>query len=143
MKNWIKKVVLPISLVGVVIGLSACGHHTPEEKQAKAVKKISYVLELEDHQKPQVEALVAAIFEMRADLKANRLDELQQVKASVASPTLDQALFIRLIDQKVATLNEHKTTIVNHLSQLHATLNDEQKAELLAVLGKVEKRWAD
>lgn len=140
MKKWIKKIVLPIGIVGLAIGLSACGQTSEEEKHAKAVKKVSYFLDLEDAQKPQAEALISSVLEIKTELKANRLDEVAQLKAAVQRETLDETMLNNMIDHKINTLNKHKAEVVTQLSALHATLNEEQKAKLVAALSKIEKR---
>lgn len=143
MKNWFKKIVMGLSVVGLVAGLSACGPKTPEERQAKMVERISDKLDLTQEQVPYAERMVASMMKTREQLREHRKENIADIRTMVMSDQMDKAQVNAMIDQKTAVLQANRDDMIDSLIAFHGVLTPEQKEEIDEKLEDIQEHWMD
>lgn len=141
MKNLIKKTVLGLSVIGLVAGLSACGHHSPEERQAKFVNKLVDKLELTEVQTPYAENLVQELAELKQEMKSVRQEQAPILKNLITNDTMSAEELQAVFDAPKQAFENHRADIINQLVALHSVLNAEQKQELADKIEKMHTRF--
>jgi len=141
MKSWIKKAVLGVTGVAVIVGLTACGHHSPEKKQERALKMVTHKLDLTEQQQPYAENLIKEFAKMKTEMRETRQQQLPKIKELLLSDSVDQASVINLMDNHQEIMEAYKKTISQKVVELHGQLSREQKEELVAMLDKMKQRF--
>ncbi len=143
MKKWTKRAVVGLGIVTLVAGISACGHKTPEERQARFVNKIVHKLDLNETQRPYAEKLVAEFSELRTDMRQVRQQQLPKLKSLVASEHINADEINALIEAPKQVYESHKQDIVTQLVALHSVLDIEQKQELAEKIQHIQEHFDD
>jgi len=141
MKKWIKKAALGVTGVVVIVGLTACGHPSPEEKQKRALKMMTHKLDLTEQQKPYAESLVKAFADMKTEMRATRQQQLPEIKALLKSDSVDENQVLSLLADHQRIISDNQQTIASKVVDLHGQLTQEQKDDLVALLEKMNKRF--
>ena len=136
MQNTFRVVVGTLVLAGALVGAGCHRHHTPSERADWMTGKIAKHLDLDDQQKAKLIAardeMVAARAESRQEHKAIMEDIIAQVK----SDRLDQAKLTELMDRHQAEQKRVMQRLLPKVTEWHATLRPEQKAEAVEHLRK-------
>lgn len=143
MKKWIKKGLVGVSVLGLVVGLTACGYSSPEEREARMVKKIASKLDLTEQQKPYLKELVGEFSAMKQQMKAQRQSQLTELKRLINQPAIETSELNTLIDQQTQIMGQHRETMLEKVVALHGVLNPAQKTELVEKLDKIQSHFAD
>lgn len=143
MKKWIKKGLVAVSVLGLVVGLTACGYSSPEEREARMVKKIASKLDLTEQQKPYLKELVGEFSAMKQQMKAQRQSQLTELKRLINQPAIETSELNTLIDQQTQIMGQHRETMLEKVVALHGVLNPAQKTELVEKLDKIQSHFAD
>jgi len=141
MEKWIKKAALGVTGVAVIVGLTACGHPSPEEKQQRALKMMTHKLDLTEQQKPYAESLVKAFSDMKTEMRATRQQQLPEIKALLKSDSVDENQVLSLLADHQRIISDNQQTIASKVVDLHGQLTQEQKDDLVALLEKMNKRF--
>lgn len=143
MKNWTKKLLIGLGTFGLIAGLTACGHQTPEEKQARFVKKLVHKLDLNEAQVPHAENLAKAFSELRQEMKTVRQEQLPKLQTLVDGETVTAEQINAIISAPKQVFEKHQQDIVTQLVALHSVLNSEQKQEISEKLQHIQEHFDD
>lgn len=141
--KFLTKLLFGIGAIGLVATLSACGHSSPAEKQAKFVKKVSSKLDLTEAQKPYLETLASAMMQTRQQMKTKRDEQLPKLQAMLTEDHLDKAQLNNMIDAQADILKANREAMLDALVAFHAQLNSEQKQTLYEMFSKFQKHLKD
>ena len=143
MRNTFRVVVGTLVLAGALVGAGCHRHHTPSERADWMTGKIAKHLDLDDQQKAKLIAardeMVAARAESRQEHKAIMEDIIAQVK----SDRLDQAKLTELMDRHQAEQKRLMQRVLPKVTEWHATLRPEQKAEAVEHLRRWMERYGE
>jgi len=143
MQNTFRVVVGTLVLAGALVGAGCHRHHTPSERADWMTGKIAKHLDLDDQQKAKLIAardeMVAARAESRQEHKAIMEDIIAQVK----SDRLDQAKLTELMDRHQAEQKRLMQRVLPKVTEWHATLRPEQKAEAVEHLRRWMERYGE
>ena len=143
MQNTFRVVVGTLVLAGALVGAGCHRHHTPSERADWMTGKIAKHLDLDDQQKAKLIAardeMVAARAESRQEHKAIMEDIIAQVK----SDRLDQAKLTELMDRHQAEQKRLMQRVLPKVTEWHATLRPDQKAEAVEHLRKWMERYGE
>jgi len=143
MQNTFRVVVGTLVLAGALVGAGCHRHHTPSERADWMTGKIAKYLDLDDQQKAKLIAardeMVAARAESRQEHKAIMEDIIAQVK----SDWLDQAKLTELMDRHQAEQKRLMQRVLPKVTEWHATLRPEQKAEAVEHLRRWMERYGE
>jgi len=130
-------------IAGALVGAGCHRHHTPAERADWMTSKIAKHLDLDDQQKAKLMAvrdeMVAARGESQQEHKAIMEDVIAQVKGD----RLDQAKLAQLMDRHQAEQKRVMQRVLPKLTEWHATLRPEQKAEAVEHIRKWMERYGD
>jgi|ACQI01.1.fsa_nt_gi Spy/CpxP family protein refolding chaperone len=143
MKKWTKKIMFGLGIAGLVAGLSACGHQSPEERQAKFVKKMVHKLDLTEAQTPYAENLVSELAALRQDMKKVRQEQMPELEKLITSDNFSAAELQAVFDAPKQVFENHRDAIIEDIVALHLVLNAEQKKELAEKMQKIQSRFGD
>lgn len=143
MNKWSKTAFAGLGIAALVVGLSACGQHTPEEQQARFVKKIVHKLDLNETQTPYAEKLVAEMAEFRQEMKQLRTQQLPKLQTLVSSDSISSEQLHTLFEAPKQVIENHQQDIITQIVALHSVLNAEQKQELAEKLEHIQQRFED
>ena len=143
MQNTFRVVAGTLVLAGALVGAGCHRHHTPSERADWMTGKIAKHLDLDDQQKAKLIAardeMVAARAESRQEHKAIMEDIIAQVK----SDRLDQAKLTELMDRHQAEQKRLMQRVLPKVTEWHATLRPEQKAEAVEHLRRWMERYGE
>ena len=143
MHKTFRVVVGTLVMAGALVGAGCHRHHTPSERADWMTGKIAKHLDLDDQQKAKLIAardeMVAARAESRQEHKAIMEDIIAQVK----SDRLDQAKLTELMDRHQAEQKRLMQRVLPKVTEWHATLRPEQKAEAVEHLRRWMERYGE
>lgn len=140
MMKTLKKISI-IALAGsLIFGLSGCFKHTPEEKAEWISDKIASKLELDEAQKVKLSKLKDEIMKARSEIRADRESTFEQAKTMVNSDAMSRDAVRALFDQKHQQVGQLAGPIIDSLVDFHASLNVEQKQQIVEFMEKKKKR---
>ncbi len=135
MKSSFKKVL--IGIVGLLTAASLFGchrHKSPEEKAKHVTEKISSKLDMNELQKTKLQDLSKEIVAVMNTMRESREQDFATVLDQVKGESFDKAAVMELYKKRRDTLDQAFPEIVNKLADLHASLDEKQKAEIASKL---------
>ena len=137
-------IISAIILTLTAVGLSACAPPQPSVENAdrlanKVVNKVARKYKLDDAQKVR-------LFEMYEDFKRNdelRADYVALIDGwidQVEQSEMDQAAVLKLMRRKHTLDMQSESEIATQLTELHATLSEDQKARVVKKLNEA-RAW--
>jgi hypothetical protein len=121
---------------GAIVG---CSSRSPDEKMSWMSEKISNKLDLNEDQELKLKDLMAAFKEQK---KAHADEEgKSQLKTMVLSEKLNHDALKGLFAKKQAKMNDSFEAVYPKLEAFHASLNPEQKKEVVEFFEKMSKKW--
>lgn len=131
-------VVAPLAMVGC----KGRGHHGMSPKHVeKMEKRIASKLDLNEAQKVKLSAITAELKKIMAEKQSGRGEDIEFAKTQIKADKLNTAEIRSFLEQK----QEDHVAIFERLSpkivDFHASLNAEQKAEMVEFLDKVKERF--
>ena len=138
-----RKFILP-SVIALIIGiatLTACNrhHNNPEDRAEWMVHKISKKLDLDDSQKAKLEDVKVELMQHHKEHRANKAEMMDKLLLEVQKPKLDEAFLLDMVNQHKARVEQAAPGVIDKLVIFHASLNTEQKEELVEKLEKFKK----
>ena len=130
-------------LAGALVGAGCHRHHTPAERADWMTNKIAKHLDLDDQQKAKLMAVRDEMVAARAESQAEHKAIMEAAIAQVQSDRLDQAQLIQLMDRHQAEQKRVMQRVLPKLTEWHATLRPEQKAEAVEHIRKWMDRYGD
>jgi len=139
-----KSLIVSASILAIIaaITLSACGphrHHDPEKKAEWVVEEISDHLDLNENQVAKLNDVKTALLTHRKQFHANKTEIMDQMMIELQKPEMDATFLLSVIDQKQEMFNEMAPEVIDKLVVFHASLNDEQKQEIIEKMQKHHK----
>ena len=129
------------TLILMVCGLfifTAC-NKTPEQRAEKFVDKVSSKLDLTKEQESKLVLIKDKYFELRS--KQNHSEKKDKVEKLILSKTLDDKEVQYLYEAKQRRMNNYYKEIYPLLKDFHASLNDEQKQDVVNFMNKIHKKF--
>ena len=128
-------------LGGAPLFAVAChNRHDPEKRIEKMAEHIKDKLELNDQQAMILAGARDEAIALSRDFRAERSASIAQLETLLRQPQVDQAALTAMYEKRRALTDKHMPVIIAKLAELHKTLNDGQRAELLESLEKA-KKW--
>ena len=143
MHKTFRVVVGTLILAGALVGAGCHRHHTPEERADWMTNKIAKHLDLDDQQKAKLMAVRDEIVAARAEFQPEHKAIMDEVMAQVQSDRLDQAKLTQLMDRHQAEQRRVMQRVLPKVTDWHATLRPEQKAEAVEHIRKWMDRYGD
>lgn len=139
-----KKRIFIIPTVLVLLGtvaLTACNrhHHDPEDKAEWMVHKISKKLDLDDNQKAKLEDVKVELMKHHKEHRDSKAEMMDKLILEVQKPQLDEALLMDMVNQHKTRIEQAAPGVIEKLVVFHASLNAEQKSEIVEKLQKFKK----
>lgn len=144
MKNWnlwstmrSKKGALILVMLGglLAIGLSAC--HDRGSRADQALDFMAKRLDFDTEQIAIVDKLKLEIADIRSDARQNRIERFESAIEILNAESLEVGELEQIVDSQSQRLQATLPQILPLISELHGTLNTEQKAKL----EKRMQRW--
>lgn len=111
-------------------------HHTGREK---VLHKLGKKLKLDTQQQARLSSLQSTWMKARAEIEQVRTDRNEMLEAMLYSPTLDQEDTQQLIRIPHLALDEHLPDMVESFRLFHASLNDDQRVQLVSFWQKYQQ----
>ena len=134
--------VMVITLAATFSGLPGCNRHqSPEERIVRNLDYVAYFLDLTEQQRGKLNEVKNAILQARRAMRDERQAMLNEVITQVESDRINQASVLDLLDQHNALMRQAAPQVVAKVSELHATMTAEQKAEAVEHLTWFKEKW--
>lgn len=119
-----------VALAATLLGFTGCNRHrSPEERITHKMDHISSHLELTEPQQEKLIGVKDEILRARSAIQQGHQALFDEVIAQVGSEQLNEAVVLGLFDQHHALLKQAAPQVIAKVSEFHATLTQEQKAE--------------
>jgi len=130
-------------LVALIVGaltVSACYRsHTPAERADWMANKISKELALDGQQKVTLDAVKQEYLKAHAEMRQKHEAMLDEIMAQLPADRLDQAKLLQLFEQHQASMNRFAPSMLDRVSELHATLTPQQKSKAIEQLTRLRE----
>ncbi len=143
MQHTVRVAVGALLIAGALVGAGCHRHHTPAERADWMTSKIAKHLDLDDQQKAKLMAVRDEMVAARAESQQEHKAIMEDVIAQVKGDRLDQAKLAQLMDRHQAEQKRVMQRVLPKLTEWHATLRSEQKAEAVEHLRKWMDRYGD
>ena len=141
-KSQVFMAVAAITLSVTILGMTGCNRHrSPEERIARNLDYVGYFLDLTEQQQEKLNEVKNEILEARRAMRGERQAMLNEVITQVESDRINQASVLDLLDQHNALMRQAAPQVIAKVSELHATLTSEQKAEAVERLTWFKEKW--
>ncbi len=143
MQHVVRVAIGGLVLAGALVGAGCHRHHTPAERADWMTSKIAKHLDLDDQQKAKLMAVRDEMVAARAESQPERKAIMEELIAQVQSDRLDQAKLTQLMDRHQAEQKRVMQKVLPKVTEWHATLRPEQKAEAVEHIRKWMDRYGD
>jgi Spy/CpxP family protein refolding chaperone len=143
MQHTVRVAVGALVVAGALMGAGCHRHHTPTERADRMTSKIAKHLDLDDQQKAKLMAVRDEMVAARAESQQEHKAIMEDVIAQVKSDRLDQAKLTQLMDRHQAEQKRVMQRVLPKVTDWHATLRPEQKAEAVEHIRKWMDRYGD
>ena len=125
-----------------VMGMTACAHkrHTPEEKAEWFVKRVASKLDLNELQKAKLDEAKAVFLRGASERQQQHQMMMDELITQIESEKLDNVKLTGLITGHVNERLQELPTVMEKLSEFHATLDADQKQKMIKKLKKFKER---
>ena len=131
-----------ITLSVTILGFTGCNRHqSPEERIARNVDYVAYFLDLTEQQQGKLNKVKNEILQVRSVMRDEHQAMLNEVITQVESGRINQESVLDLLDQHYALMRQAAPQVIAKVSELHATLTPEQKAEAVERLTWFKEKW--
>jgi hypothetical protein len=136
MSRWLLIAIVPLFIAGV-----ACNRHRkdPAERIAHVQEKLQDKLDLNEAQAAKLKALGDEVLAVTLQFKAERDTDFTSVVDQVRG-NIDRQALDGLINKRKSIVDEKLPGILDKLVDFHASLDNEQKAEIADWMEKL-RRW--
>jgi len=139
-----RKLIIP-TIVAVVVAatatLTGCNRHhqDPEDRAEWMVHKISSKLDLDDSQKAKLEDVKIELMKHHKEHRVSKAEMMDKLLLEVKKPTLDEDFLLEMVNQHKSRVEQAAPGVISKLVIFHASLNTDQKEELIEKLEKFKK----
>lgn len=131
-----------VTLAVTFSGLPGCNRHqSPEERIARNFYYVGYFLDLTEQQRGKLDEVKNEILQARRAMRDERQAMLNEIITQVESDRINQASVLDLLDQHNALMRQAAPQVLAKVSELHATMTPEQKAEAVEHLTWFKEKW--
>jgi len=129
----------------LTLGLVTCNSHRPRHtgNTTHVMKKVTKKLDLSYEQQGKLKVVINSMDDFHGNLKENRDNFSSRLKSNLAQPDLDLEQLNAHFDEFEIELRQFRTDALTKYADFHASLNDDQRAELVATIEKFEERHRD
>ena len=143
MPTTVRVVIGTLVLAGALVGAGCHRHYTPAERADWLTSKIAKHLDLDDQQKAKLMAVRDEMVAARAESQQEHKAIMEDVITQVQGDRLDQAKLTQLMDRHQAEQKRVMQRVLPKVTEWHATLRPEQKAEAVEHIRKWMDRYGD
>ncbi|NQV50615.1 MAG: hypothetical protein HQ507_08960 [Candidatus Marinimicrobia bacterium] len=145
MKLSVRRAGLAFMLVVASLGILACGSHYAHHgnHQDRILKKASKSLDLNTSQQAHLKEVLETMSILKEDLKSNHAAMSIPLKANLAQRDMNLDELNGQFDKLEMELSEFRKAFLVNYAEFHASLNDDQRAKVVTLLEKLEKRHRD
>jgi periplasmic protein CpxP/Spy len=136
MQHTVRVAIGALVLAGALVGAGCHRHYTPAERADWMTSKIAKHLDLDDQQKAKLMAVRDEMLAARAESQQEHKAIMEEVIVQVKGDRLDQVKLTQLIDRHQAERKRVMQRVLPKVTEWHATLRPEQKAEAVEHLRK-------
>ena len=141
-KSQMFMVVTVMMLAIISWGLQGCNRHqSPEERIVHKLDYVAYFLDLTEQQREKLNEVKNEILQARRAMRDERQAMLDEVITQVESDRINHASILDLLDQQYALMRRAAPHVIAKVSEWHATLTSEQKAEAVERLTWLKEKW--
>jgi len=124
-----------VATLALVLGLSACGS-TPEEKAEHITDRISSKLDLNETQQALLQVLKDDALVAAKNMKENKTQMKTEFIELMGQQSIDESQLTQFMDQATLALTTNITGATPSFIAFHASLNDEQRAQIVNFMNK-------
>ena len=123
-----------------MFGFVSCQRKTPQQKADYVVKKVSSRLDLNEAQELKLEKIKVKALAIHARNKSTKEEMFGKVKGMILSDKLDEGEVKDLMSQRRQLIDEVVPEVLPDIIDFHASLNAEQKKDVVKFMDKIKKR---
>ena len=127
-------------LIFGMFGFVSCQRKTPQQKADYVVKKVSSRLDLNEAQELKLEKIKVKALAIHARNKSTKEEMFGKVKGMILSDKLDEGEVKDLMSQRRQLIDEVVPEVLPDIIDFHASLNAEQKKDVVKFMDKIKKR---
>ena len=137
-KKHLKKLFIGSLAFSLFLGLTGC-NKSPEERADKFADRVSDKLELNQAQEALLIDLKNSALEASLALKANKQTMHSDFEDLISLNSIDQDQMNQFTDTNIELLHASIKSVVPSFVAFHASLNDEQKQQVIDFINKHKK----
>lgn len=137
-KKHLKKLLIGSLAFSLFLGLTGC-NKSPEERADKFADRVSDKLELNQAQEALLIDLKNSALEASLALKANKQTMHSDFEDLISLNSIDQEQMNQFTDTNIELLHASIKSVVPSFVAFHASLNDEQKQQVIDFINKHKK----
>lgn len=137
-KKHLKKLLIGSLAFSLFLGLTGC-NKSPEERADKFADRVSDKLELNQAQEALLIDLKNNALEASLALKANKQTMHSDFEDLISLNSIDQEQMNQFTDTNIELLHASIKSVVPSFVAFHASLNDEQKQQVIDFINKHKK----
>lgn len=137
-KKHLKKLLIGSLAFSLFLGLTGC-NKSPEERADKFADRVSDKLELNQAQEALLIDLKNNALEASLALKANKQTMHSDFEDLISLNSIDQEQMNQFADTNIELLHASIKSVVPSFVAFHASLNDEQKQQVIDFINKHKK----
>lgn len=137
-KKHFKKLIAGTFAVSLLIGLTGCGK-TPAERAEKFADRVSDKLELNETQDALLSTLKDKALEASLTLKQNKQSMHADFEDLISLNSIDQEQMEQFTDTNIELLHASIKSVVPSFIAFHASLDSEQKQQVIDFISKHKK----
>lgn len=134
-------------LIGLLVAASGvamatgCRNHSPEQRIAFVSEKIASKLDFNDQQKSLLKDITDEVQKDMKEARERKKAGAEEIKSMISGDVLNKARVKELLQQRQEFIDSKMDKYIDKVAALHATLNPEQKKEILEKLEKFQGHW--
>lgn len=140
MKHLKKTIIATVTLVTIVVGVSAFAQRGDGDHHNRMIERIGNKLDLDDIQSAALENFAIEMLETRQLMKGNDGDLRAQVSKLIIADTFDQGKALEMINERAAAFQANAPELVAVAAVFFDSLNAEQKEQIQSFSEKAARR---
>lgn len=132
-----------VIILAVALGMAACSSHRDHSHGAdidKLMKRATKRLDLNVDQQSKLQVLLETGANFRQQMETRHGDFTSPLKENLAMAELNVEILNEQFDAFESDLSEFRKTMIVDYAEFHASLNDEQRSQIVEFVEKMEKR---
>jgi Spy/CpxP family protein refolding chaperone len=135
------KLIILVAVCSLFVSACMYGKDRGEGYRSNMMTRyLSHKLDLNDEQKEKLSAISNEIKAIREESSSQREADKAGIIALIQAEQLDTVKLQQLMDQKLNSIQKNSPRILPLIAELHATLDAEQKEELVEMMSRGSKK---